>query len=310
MAADDQPIRTHRNGPWGDSHQEDLPPGASQPARSGAAGRTGSNYQDIGGNCQTGSFLLRSGMARGLLRSYHERLFEWHCHRFYPLDRKLSALERRYLQTCFELCADYTEAARTGSTHFSYYTFSHRVRGANVNSSRFAYGSITHPDDACRPAVAVCDERGIDLLARLEGADFYGLGWDFAAGHFKVYGFLSDLKSLPAHLAALVANQRVELCGEGLVSWTYRGNELAEEKVYVYPELLETDGSRTRVARSALMITTGRGLVRQDDVSNPDNWLERLNPAGREIVAAYRELGEDLDTIAYRDPDNFTLYFP
>jgi hypothetical protein len=144
---------------------------------------------------------------------------------------------------------------------------------------------------------------------------FYGLGWDIDEGHLKVYFRLLDLDEMPqTELRGLLEMTlpREQRRAEGLVSFTYVGSALYEQKVYVYPlpssseEALLFSGIKGRV----LMATSRRGVVTQYDVSSTGTWREKLNEAGKALIDTYARRGYTLDTIVMEDADHFTLYFP
>lgn len=242
----------------------------------------------------------------GRLERYHEHLFRWHCEQFFPFDKQLTKAELSYLRACFQLAEDYVEPTPTGYRQLSYYSYSHRVDGAKVNSSRIAMGSLAHPDEAWAAAGDVMGERKIDARAIWpDGAKFYGLGWDLLASDFKLYLWVPDVHRLPERLSVLARPHAQNVRAEGLISFTYTDGQVTEEKVYLYPNELTELGHRT------LMVTTGRGVVGQHDVDGQlDKWLPKLNRAGHVIVARYQTIDEPLDTIAYADKDHYTLYFP
>jgi hypothetical protein len=237
--------------------------------------------------------------------NYHRFLFEWHCRNFFRFRRHLTAAEKDYLEVCFALPDSFEEVSESGYTGFSYYTYSHRVEGEQVNSSRLAYGSVAHPEPAWEAARPVLRERGLEP-PRFPDSCFYGLGWDIQEQQFKLYFRVRRMQSLPTQVLSLAASfdlhQHRE---EGLVSLTYTGGELSETKVYLYPRQLQPD-----LKGEALMLTDRRGAVSQLDVQTPEHWKARLNAAGQRILEKYRERNEALDTIAYQDPDHYTLYFP
>lgn len=245
-------------------------------------------------------------------RDYHRRLFQWHQQTFGEFS--LAACEQDYLDLCFSLAEGYEQRAESGYSQYSYYSYSHRVDGPKVNSSRLAYGLLSHASQTLEAARPVMELRGAvqDRFFMESGhSTFYGLGWDFEEEHFKTY-FLVDrwdrLSAQLAQLAAVPGEHRPEV----LVSFTFCRGERIEEKVYRYP--LESPVTLktlpTGSAGRALMSTSRRGVVPQYDVSDPHSWLERLNEQGRRIVAAYASIGETLDTVAWTDRDHFTLYFP
>ncbi|MBI2373504.1 MAG: hypothetical protein HYV07_05840 [Deltaproteobacteria bacterium] len=244
------------------------------------------------------------------LARYHVHLFEWHSRTFHPFDEVLSDLELDYLDASFHMADKADERPRTGYRHFSYYTYSHRVAGTGVNSTRLAYGTLSKPKQLWPKAKLVIEERGLDLeraLPRHEDLGFYGLGWDLAAAQLKVYFRVPDVLALPGSYADLLTLRPAVHRAEGLVSASFVGPEMVERKVYFYPL---GDDTEDRSLRTVLMSTTARGRIAQLDVPGSDAWRSELSPPGQHIVDLYASIGESLDTIAFDDPDHFTLYFP
>lgn len=243
------------------------------------------------------------------LRTYHRSLFQWHCRNFFNFRRALTPLEKVYLEACFALTESLYEVSDGGYAHFSYYTYSHRVKGDAANSSRIAYGSVSSPEQALEAAWPVLKQRGLELPEGLaDGNAFYGLGWDVEDELFKVYFRSRDWRQLPRSLADLVVGYDWNSHRpEALLSLTWEKNVLAERKVYLYPK---ESTAGPGVQGQARMITDTRGEVLQDDLA-PDGTIPYdLNEIGQKIVAKYQEIGEPLDTIAYANRDDFTLYFP
>ncbi len=246
------------------------------------------------------------------LCSYHRNLYLWHCRTFFDFRCHLTPKEQAYLDACFRLAVDFRETSEFGYSGFSYYSYSHRVRGKEVNSSRLAYGSIKHYRQALQAAWPVWQERGINFppfYVQDERCRFYGLGWDIMEKQFKVYFRVHPISDLPDGMCDLIEGYALdEYRPEGLVSFTYIGDKLVERKVYLYP--LDRCSLPEGVSRKALMITDLRGEVPQLDLKAPERWQYKLNPVGRKICRLYRRRGEPLDTIAYENSDNYTLYFP
>lgn len=236
--------------------------------------------------------------------NYHRFLFQWHCRHFFRFRRYLTRAELDYLEACFQLASGFLEVSECGFERFSYYTYSHRVDGERVNSSRLAYGSVLHPAPALTAARPVLAEREIALpsfFLESDASRFYGLGWDVEEHQFKVYFRVVALPQLPADVAALIAGLPLEEHRpEGLVSFTYTRNQLSETKVYLYP----------RTDTVARMVTNVRGEVTQHDVAADADWTQRLSPPGQRILRLYAERNESLDTIAFQDATHYTLYFP
>lgn len=240
------------------------------------------------------------------LTGMHRYLYKWHCRKFFNFQQKFLASERAYAEAYFENVA-HDDARSPG--RYSYCTYSHRVRNDQVNSSRLGLGTVAHPQGLHQPALDVLSERGLEVEPEFTSAEyshFYGLAWDFRADHFKIY-FRVMLDRLQSEAIQKLLSQ-VTTRGEGLVSFTWVGSHLEEQKVYVYPDPNEElpDGT----LRQAQMVTDRRGVVPQYDVEVPADWTTRISPVGQRIARLYEGLGLTLDTIAYQDPENYTLYFP
>lgn len=249
----------------------------------------------------------------------HSNFFAWYCEHFYPLREELTEKEWAYLQACFAIAEVFAEVPHdSGYDEYSYFTYSQRVKGTEVNASRFAFGSVANPNETLQAAMPVLEERQVPLdsyFLSSPNSYFYGLGWDLMARQFKVYFRILNLKEMPfptlLHLLESTLSEE-DRRAEGLVSFTYIEQELYEEKVYVYPKQ-ETEkyqdlfpGTKGR----AVMATSRRGTITQYDVSATKLWRQKLNETGKKIVDTYSRHGYTLDTIAMQDQDNFTLYFP
>lgn len=221
----------------------------------------------------------------------------------------MTQAEKDYLLACFRLAKGSSEVSETGYRHFSYFTYSHRVKGDQVNSSRLAYGSVVNPQEAWPPAKPVLAERGVTLPPGWEQNKFYGLGWDYSKEQFKVYFRTLDWRKVPEDLQSLIEGYSFEdYRGESLISLTFEGSEPVERKVYLYPkELPGEDG----IVGKAIMVTDVRGEVEQDDVRKEGDIPFELNATGKRILELYEEeIEERLDTIAFKNSEDFTLYFP
>jgi hypothetical protein len=240
---------------------------------------------------------------------YHRSLFRWHCKHFFDFQAALSAEERKYLRSCWRLAESYQEVSEGGYRHFSYYTYSHRVKDSDANSTRLAYGSVHHPAQAFRAAQPVLASRNIEPPEALtRNTKFYGLGWDFHKGHFKVYFRSLDWSCLhPDFLALAQGYDPSEHRREALLSVTYVQGDIKERKLYLYPKDHLLPGGVQGFAR---MITDRRGEVSQEDLDPKKVEQHTYNDTGRKIIEMYKDIGESLDTVAYQDKDQFTLYFP
>ncbi len=241
--------------------------------------------------------------------SYHRSLFRWHCRNFFNFRRQLHTLERDYLETCFRLPQSYKETSEGGYEHFSYYTYSHRVKGNTVNSSRIAYGSIAHPDEAYLAAVSVLEHRGLVAPESMSRDNrFYGLGWDIEEDQFKLYFRTLDWSSLKGEFRELAGDHSPTTHRkEALLSITYRANEIEERKLYLYPLPEHLPHGAQGFAR---MMTDRRGEVGQTDLDPSSTQAHMFNELGKTIIKKYQEVSEPLDTVAYLNQDDYTLYFP
>jgi len=241
--------------------------------------------------------------------TYHRSLFQWHCRHFFNFRRKMHRTEKDYLEVCFRLPDDFKEVSEGGYEHFSYYTFSHRVKGKEVNSSRIAYGSVLHPEPAYQAAGPVLEHRGIVVSEALEqNTKFYGLGWDMEEDQFKVYFRTLDWTQLHPEFRDMGQGyDPAEHLKEALISVTFSGGTEMERKLYLYPN---EDNLPSGVQGFARMITDRRGEVAQEDVGPGKVSQYTFNETGREIIEKYAEIGETLDTVAYKSENDYTLYFP
>jgi hypothetical protein len=243
---------------------------------------------------------------------FHRTLFAWHCRMFHPFETALRRSELAFLEQCFSLCESDAEVEARGYGHLSFYSYSHRIHGDAVNSSRLAWGTVLYPDKLRDSARQVVVDRGLDVAPYFfesSNSLFYGLGWDLAEQQFKVYFRVPDMLRLPqAELRALAARARARTGGAGLVSFTFVAGALHESKVYLYP----SPRSRATTHRT-LMVTDRRGVVPQDDIVGHEKhaaWVRRLSSPGRAIVQRYQSIGLTADTVAFEDRDRYTLYFP
>ncbi|MEO1482047.1 MAG: hypothetical protein AAFU77_08060 [Myxococcota bacterium] len=234
------------------------------------------------------------------LEDYHARLFDWHCESFFDFRNALMACELDYLGACFALAEDHQETSPRGSTNLSYYSYSHRVRGDSVNSSRLAFGSVARGRFLLPAMRNVLEARGLSTMPfeEDENCTFGGLGWDIASDHFKVYWLVHDVQHHLASGGAEFVGRPPACRPEGIESWTYRKNERFERKLYVQPR----DGG------AVLMYTDRRGVVEQQDVDGAR--ALPINRTGMAILKAYADIGEAVDTVQITHFDDFTLYFP
>ena len=248
----------------------------------------------------------------GRLSRYHHKLFNWHSEHFFDFNKHLDYVTLRYLFACFDLPVAFIEITDLGSRHFSYFSYSHRVDQAHVNSSRLAFGSVRKPNDALIAARPVLEKRAIDvdnLLNAHPGLSFYGIGVDVEEELFKLYVRCDDVNVFQNDQPDLYRAKPKAVDPEGLFSLTFKNSDVVERKLYFYPPVVTTvlpEGSK----RQVVMATTERHAVNQWDVDDAMVWRSKLNAAAKSVLARYDDVGIQLDTIAYDDADHATLYFP
>lgn len=241
--------------------------------------------------------------------SYHRSLFRWHCRNFFNYRRHLHPSESEYLEACFRLSSSYKEISEGGYEHFSYYTYSHRVKGSSANSSRLAYGSVSHPEEAYQAALPALQYRGLTAPESMTRNNrFYGLGWDIEENQFKLYFRSLDWSAIEGEFRELAGGHSPATHRkEALLSITYRDNEVEERKLYLYPL---PEHLPNNVQGYARMMTDCRGEVGQTDLDPSSAQAHVFNQLGQTIIEKYQEVDEPLDTVAYHSQDDFTLYFP
>ena len=183
------------------------------------------------------------------------------------------------------------------------------MKDGRVNSSRLAYGSVANPERAWQAAVPVLEKRGLSLPESLtKNNKFYGLGWDIEEAQFKVYFRTLDWTKLAPDFFDLVGEYDPETHrAEALLSLTFEAQGVSERKIYLYPKDEFIPEGALGYAR---MITDKRGEVAQTDIDPQRTDLYELSDVGKQILAKYKEVGEELDTVAYKSEEDFTLYFP
>lgn len=246
-------------------------------------------------------------------------MFEWHCREFYDLRKALTPLELGFLEHSMELEGDVWGYDIADSEFvYSMITFSHRIAGDRINSSRVAMGSIRHADKLHGEMVRILEQHGVDIASLPDLEHMKGIGWDIEADHLKVYFYLPDItQTQDSEIAAL----RTKAGGEahypmGITSMTMHNSrpDVFEKKLYLamkdrVPNAVADHPFTSDIVHTNYMITTRRGVVPQVDVRQGFD-TSTLSAPGRDVTARYARLGEGVDTIAYQDNASYTIYFP
>lgn len=261
---------------------------------------------------------MTGAYGRGVSASSTEagRLYAWYRQQFFDFEPHLSPLERAYIQRVIELEGDIWSYDVNGQFEYSMITFSHRVSGDRVNSARVAFASVNHAE-SLRPVIAeILRHRGVSAETVPEFEHAVGLGWDIEADQLKVYSYPRKWTALqdPEMKTLVRGVSGRAIHSHGYVASTFVGNTLVEKKVYVgMRERLPAEVRRLpfgdSVIHTNLMVTTGRGVVPQVDLRRPAE-ISGLNGRGQELLKTYETLGETVDTVAYANSNEFTLYFP
>jgi len=237
---------------------------------------------------------------------YQRRLFDWHCERFFDFGSVFTDAEMEYVRLCMAHSAD----TRLLTHSLSLFTYSHKVRPrkGDVNSSRMAYGTLCASPIVARAALDVVRGKGLTLASeafRDPNLTFYGLGWDVRNGIDKVYFLIRDVTRLNEHRQSLIGRAHGPIRKRGILSFSFNGGAMSEEKVYVFPR-------RGDLRHAAVLCSRLRTVVQRNNSNllGRKN-LDRFSPPSKEIITAYmREMGTIVDTYVL-DPDNDeeTLYF-
>ena len=169
----------------------------------------------------------------------------------------------------------------------SYYTYSNEIKNNNVNSSRLAYGSVMFPSFIYKYAMEVLKERNIEIS--MDNEIFGGLGWDIDNDIFKIYYIFKDYRKY-------TDIKKDNILKGGIISFSYKNNKFYEKKIYLY----SIDGITT------YLISDKRKEIQKDIYKNKND----ISDIGKKIINKYKKSGYNLDTINYRDKNNYVLYFP
>ena len=235
--------------------------------------------------------------------NYNKNVYKWHCDNIYPFHTKLTKKETIYIEKCidlswWELLRPFYMRKDPFIKRLSYFTYSHRVVNEKVNSSRIAYGSVINPSIVYEFSKEILNERGIKSeIVPNNNIIFGGLGWDFEEKHFKTYFRFKNFKNLSLKYQKLMGNMENK-CNDGIISITYDTTGIVLEiKVYCYSKNENIAELKSKFRHDI-----------QKDCNGLEKW--NLNTNGNNILELYKKSGYKLDTITYKDKNNYTVYFP
>lgn len=230
---------------------------------------------------------------------YHKKLYLWHCKNIYPFHKKLSEVEENYIYRCIYL--SYWEILRPLYLLFdpqikklSYFTYSHHIYNNKINSSRIAFGSSIHHKLLYKYALDVLNFKNIKCeIFPNKNIIFGGLGWDIKNNLFKIYFRFFDYRKLNSKFKKIINKKYKNK--SGLLSITYKNTSIYERKVYIYD-------------KDTILISKKRKEIQKD--LKKHTLLKNITKKGNLIINKYNKEGYYLDTINYRDKNNYILYFP
>lgn len=223
-------------------------------------------------------------------------LHQWYQTHYHPLNDHFFPEEKEYVHSCLKE-QDRWSVPLTKTLNLSLTSYSLRFKDNEMNSGRFAIGRFKVDKTHQQQLNTIFLKRNIKHLLT-DFPHINGIGWDFSEEHFKAYSYLAHQSQLPTSFAHLIPKKGLPPTEPFLlIARTFHQNKAQEDKVYLYP----------KGKREAWMFSSLRGLIIQQDVKKEDSL--KINLAGTKAIDEFSQQGWPLDTIAYKDPSNYTLYF-
>lgn len=194
----------------------------------------------------------------------------------------------------------------------SYLSFSHSIKNNNINSLRFSLGTLYFSKQYYLKAKKIIDYKNINIseIINDDNIYFYGLGWDLKNNHFKIYFRYYDFNKLKNKYKKIILiknknlnnnkNYNEDFLKNGILSLTFIKNKLIEEKIYFFKN---ND-------QNAYLFTNKRGKITQESNLNLENkYYYKINKNGKNILNKYNKNNYKLDTINYKNYNQFILYY-
>lgn len=256
-------------------------------------------------------------------KDFMKKFHEFYCQNYFNFDKNMTVLEKEFVKNRL-MEPNGWWVKMSPSVELSTITYSQRIDGNKVNSSRIGCGSLVPKDDAQKMARDICKVRGINLAELKDQGSPLGLAWDFEEDLFKVYFFEQNLKQQPDPSLKTLFSQITgyELHPFGIRSYSFRGGKIVEKKIYAplnsanKIDQLTKDKSllsmRNKIQHINLMVTDQRGIVPQYDVKFGETLDANVfNTQGQKIIAELdHKLALKMDTLSYNNKDEFTFYYP
>lgn len=241
-------------------------------------------------------------------------LFDWYCENYYNLKDKFTNNELNYIYNILNHSPIELLNKTMDGKRLSFISYSHEIKNDNIESGRFAIGSIMLPNLSFVYALDILKERKIILPKYLftKNYKFGGLGWDFTKDSFKVYfrcldsTFIKNKDSLDI-IQKISISKKSKLkkilkdfksnkyWKEGLISFIYKNNVLYEKKIYLYPKY--------SYKHVTYMLSDKRRIIIQKDILNKSKIINN------KIIEEYKKIGFELDTYT-NHKNKLTMYFP
>jgi hypothetical protein len=243
-------------------------------------------------------------------------IYDWYRSAFFDFNKHLSTKERAFIARCMELNTESWARPINDNFEYSLFSFSHRIQGSRVNSSRVFFAVNSQSAAPTSMMADIAKDRGLDPASIPEFEHAVGLGWDVEAGHFKIYLLHEDLAQVrDPDVRRLIAKVGDEPKYDiGLASVTTKGGAIIEKKAYValkdpQPHWVKDYPFSADIDHTNLMITDRRGVVPQVDLAGKLD--THLNEMASRVVDRYRRNFKiEVDTITYNGKDDYTIYFP
>lgn len=237
------------------------------------------------------------------LTIYNIIIYNWCNKNIYNYHEKLNKSERLYIYICLLLSSsEIFKFIRCNKfiSQLSFYSFSSEFKNKKMNSSRLAFGSTVLPEILYIFYKNVLKERGIDLIQD-NNLKFYGLGWDFENNIFKIYYRYFDIYKIDKSIQTVKKYNSKKYNKQGLLSYSYDiyTNKLVETKLYFYP--LKN--------KNIAYLYSDKRNEKQVVVTNKE-YYNKINKKGKDLIDKYNSFGIKLDTVNYRNKNNYVLYFP
>lgn len=256
-------------------------------------------------------------------KEFMKKFHEFYCQNYFNFDKHMTAQEKEFIKHRL-MEPDSWWVQVSPSVELSTITYSQRIQGAKVNSSRIGCGSLLPQDASQKMARDICKSRGIKLAELKDQGSPLGLAWDFEEDLFKVYFFESNLKQQPDSslktLFSQIANYEVQAFG--MRSYSFKGGKIVERKIYAPLKSVDKMGQVTKdksllamknkIQHINLMVTDHRGVVPQYDVKFGEALDNNVfNAQGQKIIAELdQKLALKVDTLSYLNKDEFAFYYP